>query len=119
MDIISFKDSYGNNIYVEIDEPSNNLSNEYGDTSVPVGGVGTVVHDAIETAKSNFEDACVSIGPTLSTLYNQIRNIPSAPNEVSLELGFKLSADAGFVLAKLDSEVSIKITAKWKDSAND
>jgi hypothetical protein len=42
-----------------------------------------------------------------------------APDEISLELGVKLSGEAGWFIAKSSLEGSVKITVTWKQTVSD
>lgn len=72
-------------------------------------GVGDSV---VQKAGRNLEDALKDISPAIDALRNMAMAV-SKPKEISLEIGLKLSAKAGVVLASADAEGSLKVTLKW------
>jgi len=67
--------------------------------------------DTTERAHRTFEDAVTSIQPIGKALLEQVKSL--SPDSVQLELGVKLNAKAGIVLASSSAEGHVKITLKW------
>ncbi len=67
--------------------------------------------DTAERAHRTFEDAITSIRPIGTALLEQVKAL--SPESVQLELGVKLNAKAGIVLASSSAEGHVKITLKW------
>ncbi|MDH6130963.1 hypothetical protein P3T37_000330 [Kitasatospora sp. MAA4] len=86
-----------------------------GDSSVgPVGVTGRVVQQAGQTLREAF----APVVPVLSSLHDQVRRMPQAPDEVSVEFGVKLTA--GLKLAVVSGgEASFTISAKWSLASGD
>jgi hypothetical protein len=73
-----------------------------------MGGGGKTIREA----SRNLEDALSDVGPAIDALRKMAASV-SAPKEISLEVGLKLTAKAGIILASADAEGSIKVTLKW------
>ena len=66
----------------------------------------------VREAGRSLEDALKDVAPAIEALRRMALSV-SQPKEVSLEIGLKLSAKAGVVLASADAEGSLKVTLKW------
>jgi hypothetical protein len=66
----------------------------------------------VREAGRSLEDALKDVAPAIEALRRMALSV-SQPKEVSLEIGLKLSAKAGVVLASADAEGSLKVTFKW------
>jgi len=75
----------------------------------PKLGVGDKV---VREAGRSLEDALKDVVPAIDALHRMALAV-SKPKEISLEIGLKLSAKAGVVLASADAEGSLKVTLKW------
>ena len=68
----------------------------------PAGGTtrrGLSASSVVERAQTSFEDALENAQPIASGLISRLRNIADSPDEVQVEFGLSLSAQAGTVLA--------------------
>jgi hypothetical protein len=66
----------------------------------------------VREAGRNLEDALKDVAPAIDALHRMALAV-SKPKEISLEIGLKLSAKAGVILASADAEGSLKVTLKW------
>ena len=66
----------------------------------------------VREAGRSLEEALDDIAPAVEALRKMAAAV-SSPKEVSLEIGLKLTAAAGVVLASAGAEGSIKVTMKW------
>jgi prefoldin subunit 5 len=66
----------------------------------------------IQKATQDLQQSLDSIRPTLHAIAKSLQEI-NQPKEVSVEVGLKLSAKAGVIVASLDSEINFKVTLKW------
>lgn len=66
--------------------------------------------DATET----FEQALSRIRPLTDAVLKQIAALATGPQEVGVEMGITLKAEAGVILAKTAGEGSLKLSLKWK-----
>jgi hypothetical protein len=74
-----------------------------------VGLGGTVVVRANEA----FDAAVAGIKPIAETIMAQLTNLLKNADEISVEFGVKLSANAGVILAGTSAEGNCKISIKW------
>lgn len=84
------------------------------DTPVIDGGMERVSRggDGILVAAQTFQEAMATIKEVAATVRDTIAGL--APSEASVELGFKLSAESGVILAKAGGEAHVKLTLTWK-----
>ena len=68
-----------------------------------------------EKAPKRFEKALAPLKSVAGLVMNKIREIKDSPEEVTLEMGVKLTAEAGAVLTKAGGEAHFKLTIKWKN----
>jgi hypothetical protein len=71
----------------------------------------------VERAQTSFEDALEKARPMASSLVAKLRAIGdaagNAPDEVQVEFGLILSAEAGAVLAAASAGANYKVTMTW------
>jgi hypothetical protein len=74
----------------------------------------------VERAQTSFEDAVEKARPMASGLVGKLRAIGdsagSPPDEVQVEFGIVLNAEAGAVLASASAGANYKVTMTWKRS---
>jgi hypothetical protein len=72
----------------------------------------------VEHAQTSFEDALEKAKPMATSLVGKLRAIGDAagspPDEVQVEFGIVLSAEAGAVLASASASANYKVTMTWK-----
>src|ERR687889_860890 len=75
----------------------------------------------VERAQTSFEDALEKARPMASSLVGKLRAIGDAasdpPDEVQVEFGIVLSAQAGAVLAAASGGANYKVTMTWKQAS--
>ena len=100
--LIEFKLQSGGVVFVEVEADR---------------GAGGLVGrgDTIE-ASQTFEQALSHLKPIADAVLGQVVALASHPDEVAIELGVSLKAEAGLILAKTAGEGSLKLTIKWKKS---
>ena len=69
--------------------------------------------DAIQTAKVTFEDVLERIKPAASVVIDKLRNLADPPDEIEVEFGLTLTAEAGALIAKSSVEGNYTVTLKW------
>ena len=73
--------------------------------------------DAItDRASTTFEEAAASVTPAAQALVTKLKGLHDAPDEISLEFGVQLSAEAGAFIAKVATEANFRISMSWKRS---
>ena len=102
--LIEFPLEDGGAILVEVDEPE------------PQGGVMRAARpgEIVAKAGQTFEAALERIKPAAGTIIAKLRGLHDPPDEVEVEFGLKMSAEAGAVIATAGAEANYKVTLKWK-----
>jgi len=104
--LVEFPLQDGNSIIVEVDEP--------GDAGlVRAARPGEIV----AKAQQSFEDALDQVKPAASAIIAKLRNLHDGPDEISVEFGIKLSAEAGAFIAAAGIEANYKVALKWSKSS--
>src|SRR5215203_441247 len=74
----------------------------------------------VERAQTSFEDALDKVRPMATGLIGKLHAIGDAagspPDEVQVEFGIVLNAEAGAVLASASAGANYKVTMTWKRS---
>jgi hypothetical protein len=91
-------------VWVEVDEPEAEAG------TIRVAREGEIV----ERAKESFQAALDQVKPAVDLLAQRLNDL-NRPAEIGVEFGLKLSAKAGIVLASADSEVTFKVSLRWKN----
>ena len=101
--LIEFPLQDGSSIIVEVEQPEGGV--------VRAGRPGEVVAKAKET----LEDALDKIQPAAQSIIAKLRGLHDAPDEIGVEFGIKLSAEAGAFIASAGVEANYKVTLKWSN----
>jgi hypothetical protein len=70
--------------------------------------------DTVRQATQTFEDALDRIRPAAAAIIGRLRSLADPPDQVGVEFGVKLSAEAGAFIASASSEANFKVTLSWK-----
>jgi Trypsin-co-occurring domain 1 len=74
----------------------------------------------VERAQTSFEDALEKAQPMASGLVSKLRSIADSPDEVHVEFGLSLSAQAGAILvAGASAGANYKVTLKWTKASQE
>ena len=103
--IVEFPLQEGGFIFVEVESAT-------GSSLVPAATPGEVAGRVSQT----FEAALAKAKPAAAAMIAELRDLVDPPDEVEMEFGIKLSADAGAFLASAGAEANYKITLTWKRS---
>jgi hypothetical protein len=103
--IIEFKIDDGEQTTVLV-EADDSIPAE-GQTRVSVGGILT------EQASKALDNALSGIRPIIAAVTRHVVDAAADAQEVEMELGFKLTADAGVILARTGAEGHCKVSIKW------
>lgn len=99
---IEFPLEEGGTIVVEVEQPKP----EFG--AIQVGRPDA----AAEKATRTFSQALEQIQPAISAAVDKLRGLQ--PDELSVEFGIKLNAQAGAFLASAGTEANFKVSIKWQ-----
>jgi hypothetical protein len=69
--------------------------------------------DVAERTTKTFEEATASITPTTQSLIGRLRRLDDPPDEIGVEFGIQLSAEAGAFIASVAAEAMFKVTLNW------
>src|SRR5262249_54881460 len=72
--------------------------------------------DVLERFTDRFEDAMARVVRLGEDAVRPARTAGHPPDAVEVELGLKLTAKAGFVIAESTGEANFKVTLKWVQS---
>ena len=61
-----------------------------------------------------FEQALAKLKPMCAAIVRQIRDAVEPPEEIEVEFGVKLSAEAGIILTSTSGEANLKVSVTWK-----
>ncbi len=102
--LIEFPLEGGGSIVVEVEEPE-------GLGTVPVSRKGAGVP---ERAQKSFEEALEGIRPAAQVLIAKLRGLHDPPDEIEVEFGLKMNAEAGAIVAAAGVEANYKVKLTWK-----
>jgi hypothetical protein len=101
---VEFKMEDSSTIIFEVDEP------ETRGTTRASRRPGEIA----EEAKDTFEHALSKIRPATEKVITTLRGLVQKPDEIEMEFGFSMSAEAGVVIASASTEANYKVTLRWK-----
>jgi hypothetical protein len=106
--LIEFPVGGGQSIFVEVEDSA----------AGPVTrGIGS---QSIATrASQTFEEAIGRVRPAAEAIVAQLRGLASAPDEVAVEFGLALSAQAGAFIAAAGTEANFKVSLTWRRRAEE
>jgi hypothetical protein len=71
-------------------------------------------HAVAEQARQTFEQAVARVQPAAQALVSRLRALADAPEEIGVEFGLELSAEAGAFIAAASSTANFKVTLTWR-----
>jgi hypothetical protein len=102
--LVEFPLQDGGSVLVQVDEAA------AGPVTRGLGDSRTVT----EQARLTFEDAISRVQPAAQSLISRLRALADAPDEVGLEFGLELSAEAGAFIASASSTANFRVTLTWR-----
>ncbi|HEY8201058.1 MAG TPA: CU044_2847 family protein [Actinomycetota bacterium] len=101
--LVEFPQEDGTSLVVEIDE------------TVPEGGVVRAARpgEIAEKATQTFEAALSKIKPMAEAIFTTLKDLAQCPEQIQVEFGVKITANAGAVLASAGVEGNYKVTLTW------
>jgi hypothetical protein len=97
--LVRFELSDGGSVDVEVDEP--------------VIGRASRASDALVAATRTFEDALGGVRRAAEVALREFRDAALGPDQIELEFGVKLTAEAGAVIAKTGGEGQLTVRLTW------
>ncbi|MBC2904720.1 CU044_2847 family protein [Streptomyces cupreus] len=85
------------------------------------GGVDRVgrAADAVRSSADTLQQALTRMRPALEAVFATTRGLAHAPDEVTVEFGIKLTAEAGVVVARAATEANFTVSVRWANHTND
>ncbi len=102
--LLEFPLEDGGSIWVEVETPE-------------APGIRQAGRDLPAKAQQTFEAALEKVRPTAQVIIQKLRALHDPPDEIAVEFGLKLSAEAGAVIAAGGMEANYKVTLKWSKKA--
>ena len=81
------------------------------------GDVELVADDgktAVVKAAGSLAEAFDKLEPTLGLIVTRLRDAARKPDEITVDFGLKLGAEAGFIFAKGTGEATLAVSVTWK-----
>lgn len=101
--LIEFVSATGGSVLVEIEEDHSGVVTRGG------GRAGV-----FEQAQQTFEEALSRIQPAVQGVINQMLSLTQRPDEVCVEFGLDLHAEAGAFIAAAGSKANFSVTLTWR-----
>jgi alkanesulfonate monooxygenase SsuD/methylene tetrahydromethanopterin reductase-like flavin-dependent oxidoreductase (luciferase family) len=70
--------------------------------------------EVVATATETFQAALARFRPMASAIVEQFRQLGEHPQEISVEFGLKLTAEAGMVIAHTGGEANFRVNLLWR-----
>jgi inner membrane protein involved in colicin E2 resistance len=93
----------GGSITVEVDDG--------GGARTMRGGSGA---DLIERGGRTFEQSLADIAPALQEVLDKLRGVSTELSQIEVELGLKLTGEAGMVVARAGAEANFRVLVRWE-----
>lgn len=74
-------------------------------------GLASPGEDKAKKAKESLESALAHVTPALKSVAGKLRDL--SPDDLAVEFGLTLTAEAGIIVAKGSTEVHFKVTLAW------
>jgi hypothetical protein len=71
-------------------------------------------HRLPQQAQQTFEQSVARVQPAAQALISRLRALADAPEEIGVEFGLELSAEAGAFIAAASSTANFKVTLTWR-----
>jgi len=70
--------------------------------------------EVTERARRTFEDAVDRVQPAAQAIITRLRQMPQTPDEICVEFGLDLHAEAGAFIAAASTTANFKIALTWR-----
>lgn len=74
--------------------------------------------DVTERAQQTFEEAVGRVKPAVEGVITQLRSLAETPDEVHVEFGLDLHAEAGAFIAAVSTTANFTVALSWQRSAH-
>jgi Trypsin-co-occurring domain 1 len=100
--LLEFKSEQGGAVFVEVDQ-------------LPSGPVtrGGRPEEAVVEAGEGLEQVLARLGPVVTAIVRRLREAPDWPDQIEIEFGVRLSADANVIIVRAGGEANFRIALTW------
>jgi len=70
--------------------------------------------EIVERARQTFEEAVSRVQPAVEGVITQLRSLAEVPDEVHVEFGLDLSAEAGAFIAAVSTTANFTVALTWR-----
>jgi hypothetical protein len=102
--LVEFESTVGGTILVEVEDQPGSVVTRGGHT-----GTGVFAR-----AQQSFEEAVGHIRPAVQGVMDQMLSLAQRPDEVTVEFGIDLHAEAGAFVAAAGSKANFTVTLTWR-----
>lgn len=95
----------GGSITVEVDE-------EVGTARTMRGGDRGA--ELVERGGRTLEESLETVAPALQELLEKLRGVSTELSQIEVELGLKLTGEAGIVVARAGAEANFRVLVRWQ-----
>lgn len=103
--LVEFPLDQGGSVLIDVDGPP---------AGATMRGFGKDHSILVEQADKTFEDAIAAVTPAARSLIARLRSIDDPPDEVGVEFGVPLSAQAGAFTASATAEANLWMSTTWR-----
>jgi Trypsin-co-occurring domain 1 len=96
--------STGGSVTVEVEDPTGGRTMRGGDRGA----------DLVEHGGRTLEESLSAIAPALREVLDKLRGVSTELSEIEVELGLKLTGEAGMVIAKAGAEANFRVLVRWQ-----
>ena len=75
---------------------------------------GQVATHVADQAQRTFEEALDRVQPAAQSLIQRLRRVSDTPEEVHIEFGLNLHAEAGAFIAAASTEANFRVSLTWR-----
>ncbi|MCC4765123.1 hypothetical protein FXW07_00280 [Methanosarcina sp. DH1] len=102
--VVEYKLEQGGVVLIEVEE-----------TDIEKGRIPVSREPGVpEKATKEFDKALDEVRPVADTIIQKLKNLDSKPDNIEIEFGIKMSAEAGALIAATGIEANFRITLSWK-----
>jgi len=94
----------GGSITVEVDEQPGGRTMRGGDRSA----------ELVERGSRTLEESLGNIAPALHEVLDKLRGVSTDLSQIEVELGLKLTGEAGMVVARAGAEANFRVLLRWE-----
>jgi hypothetical protein len=107
--LTEFDLSDGGSVLVEVADAGASRRVPYGPTVRGLEGQAVAEH-----ARVSFEAAVSRVQPAVQAMIRQLKDLSEQPDEVQLQFGLDLHAEAGAFVAQASADANFSVTLTWR-----